>query len=359
MGMRSRAVYLDDSKKAEEVIRLCLADLHCRVVASGKPCALQWIGNAEDRLRVALEADARSRVSRLPGMQFWAHKVPTARVMALNARLHPEHFRFWPQTWILPEDGMALERHLASGRCRVIVKPDGGSQGDGIFVAGNWSDVRLRSPSSSSAPLVAQEYVARPLTLHGLKFDLRVYVLVSSVSPLIVHLCREGLARFATSTYQNASSRNLNAHLTNYSLNVRDPAFEHNDDPADGAHGSKRSLSATLAELHKDGFDKEAFWEKMSTLVARTCVALKPWLAHSATTLEQAMASPGGSGGGWKGASWRGFSLLGFDVLISEDHKLHLLEVNSNPSLQVEWSRKKWSGVRKVVVSSLEYEKYW
>ena len=62
---------------------------------------------------------------------------------------------FFPRTWILPEDGLALERRLASGRHRVIVKPDGGSQGDGIFVADSWSDVRLRAPYGKAA-LVAQ-----------------------------------------------------------------------------------------------------------------------------------------------------------------------------------------------------------
>eukprot|EP00966_Prymnesium_polylepis_P268259 6197229-Prymnesium_polylepis.1 len=269
------AICLDESKKAEEVVRLCTDDLGYPLVSVGKPCALQWISNDDDKLRAALESDGSSRVNRLPGMRDLAHKVPFARAFALHRRLTPGALDFFPRTWVLPEDAAALERKLASGRQRVIVKPDGGSQGDGIFVADSWSDVRLRAPYGK-ASLVAQEYVASPLTLHGLKFDLRVYVLVSSISPLRVHLCREGLARFATTAYKDAGPRNLTAHLTNYSLNVRDAAFEHNDDPADGKRGSKRTLSATLAELERavPGFEAGAFWARLSQLVAVTCAAL-------------------------------------------------------------------------------------
>lgn len=162
-----------------------------------------------------------------------ALKVPFAREMARAARLHPGMMDFIPRTWVLPDDGPVLARELESRPRRVIVKPDAGSQGDGIFIADSWADIRLRT-TCSNRPFIAQQYISSPLTLHGLKFDIRVYVLISSLHPLKVHICREGLVRVATTPYREAGSRILTAHLTNYSLNVRDAAFEHNDDPTDG-----------------------------------------------------------------------------------------------------------------------------
>ena len=56
----------------------------------------------------------------------------------------------------------------------------------------------------------------------GLKFDLRLYVVVRSLQPLQVYLYREGMARFATSQYEPPDESNLRdvfMHLTNASLN--------------------------------------------------------------------------------------------------------------------------------------------
>lgn len=49
---------------------------------------------------------------------------------------------------------------------------------------------------------VVQRYMARPFLLDGLKFDMRIYVLMCGTDPLKLYLYNEGLARLATEPYQ-------------------------------------------------------------------------------------------------------------------------------------------------------------
>lgn len=50
---------------------------------------------------------------------------------------------------------------------------------------------------------------SQPFLIDGFKFDMRIYVLVTSCDPLRIFLYKEGLARFATMRYIDRSTKNL------------------------------------------------------------------------------------------------------------------------------------------------------
>lgn len=68
---------------------------------------------------------------------------------------------------------------------------------------------------------MVSHYVSNPLLVEGYKFDIRLYVAITSVNPLRIYMFEEGLARFATAPYTTEQSEwsNRFVHLTNYSVN--------------------------------------------------------------------------------------------------------------------------------------------
>lgn len=72
----------------------------------------------------------------------------------------------------------------------------------------------------------------KPYLIDGLKFDMRIYVLVAGIDPLRIFVYEEGLARFATEEYRPPRSENLDnkfMHLTNYAINKESPNFIFNE----------------------------------------------------------------------------------------------------------------------------------
>ena len=64
---------------------------------------------------------------------------------------------------------------------------------------------------------VISRYIDQPLLVGEKKFDLRIYVLVTSYRPLKVWLSSKGFARFCNEKYTNDMSDidNMMSHLTN------------------------------------------------------------------------------------------------------------------------------------------------
>lgn len=74
--------------------------------------------------------------------------------------------------------------------------------------------------------------------IDGYKFDLRIYVLITSCDPFRVYVYDEGLARFATCLYEKPNNENLGnvyMHLTNYSVQRNSEKFDQ-----DEIYGTKR-----------------------------------------------------------------------------------------------------------------------
>ena len=108
-----------------------------------------------------------------------------------------------------------------------IMKPAAKAQGKGIFLINKISQIKKWSKdkwSGMSTPLgreayVISKYIYNPLLIGGKKFDLRIYILVTSYRPLKCYWYRLGFARFCTVKYAASANDidNMFVHLTNVS----------------------------------------------------------------------------------------------------------------------------------------------
>ena len=105
-----------------------------------------------------------------------------------------DEYRLVPKTWILPEDYRRFqkEREDTEAPKLWILKPANSSCGRGIKILTKGSSIPKKGPH------VACEYIMKPNLINGYKYDLRLYVLITSYEPLTIYLYKEGLVRFAT-----------------------------------------------------------------------------------------------------------------------------------------------------------------
>jgi tubulin polyglutamylase TTLL4 len=124
-----------------------------------------------------------------------------------------------PTTYIFPEDykRFILDRELNNFAHMYIMKPAASSCGRGIRVIGKKQEVKKRYG------YIVSRYVSKPHLLNGRKYDLRLYVLVTSFDPLKIYLFKDGLVRLATVPYAltKSSLKQRFIHLTNYSVNKK------------------------------------------------------------------------------------------------------------------------------------------
>ncbi|XP_063146200.1 tubulin polyglutamylase TTLL5 isoform X3 [Candoia aspera] len=224
-------------------------------------------------------------------------------------------FHILPQTFILPAEYQEFCNSYSKDRGPWIVKPVASSRGRGVYLINNPNQISLEEN------ILVSRYINNPLLIDDFKFDVRLYVLVTSYDPLVVYLYEEGLARFATVRYDQGSKniKNQFMHLTNYSVNKKSGDYVSCDDPEVEDYGNKWSMSAMLRYLKQEGKDTTALMASVEDLIIKTIVSAELAIAAACKAF----------------VPHRGvcFELYGFDVLIDSALKPWLLEVNLSPSL--------------------------
>lgn len=234
----------------------------------------------------------------------------------MQARFGKREFGFFPRSFILPQDIKLLRKAWDDGgsKQKWIVKPPASARGIGIQVIHKWSQMPRKRP------LLVQKYLHKPYLISGNKFDLRIYVYVTSYDPLRIYIFNDGLVRFASCKY-SSSMKTLNnkfMHLTNYSVNKKNSEYQSNSDDK-ACQGHKWALKALWQYLGSQGINTTLIWEKIKDMVIKTIIASDPYVN---SLVKMHVRSP-----------YSCHELFGFDIMLDENLKPWVLEVNISPSL--------------------------
>jgi len=151
-------------------------------------------------------------------------------------------------------------------------------------------------------------YIEEPLLIGGKKFDLRIYVLVTSYRPLVVYLHNDGFARFCNVKYSTdvGEMDNPFIHLTNVAIQ------KHNED-YNKQHGGKWSIHNLRLFLQATrGLDAtKKLFEDIAQIILLSLKAVQNVLINDRHC----------------------FECYGYDIIIDANLKPWLVEVNASPSL--------------------------
>ncbi|XP_042319299.1 tubulin polyglutamylase TTLL7 isoform X3 [Sceloporus undulatus] len=305
-----------------EIVRVVIEEMgYIKTRDEDETANLIWSDCAVQQEKIA-ELRNYQRINHFPGMGEICRKDFLARNMTKMIRSQPQEYSFIPRTWIFPAEYTQFQNYVKELKRKrrqktFIVKPANGAMGHGISLTRNAEKLH------SQEHLIVQEYLDKPFLMEGYKFDLRIYILVTSCDPLKIFLYHDGLVRMGTEKYHPPNDSNLSQlymHLTNYSVNKHNERFDR-DETED--KGSKRSIKWFTEFLQTNHLDVSKFWNDISELVVKTIIVAEPHVLHA-----YRMCRPGQS----PGSDSVCFEVLGFDILLDRKLKPWLLEINRAPS---------------------------
>jgi len=252
-----------------------------------------------------------SRINRIVGLKevLWSKDKFCSTVRKTGTWMNVFTF----PCFVLPVDSDWMFKSMSRWQNDVslIVKPYKMGGGKGIFVV----DDLIGLQKIMAQKYVVQPYLSKPHLLNGKKWDIRTYVLVTGVYPIVRgYLFQEGLVRLATGNYDpNAKAGgNRTQYLTNTSVNRKQ---EKNMDV----------LTWTFSKL-----EGHLGTETHGIMMSRVQLAIGMMLVSSETQFGRIFNKLGKDF-----SCYNCYHLLGVDLIVDEDLFPRVIEVNGQPSMEL------------------------
>ena len=169
---------------------------------------------------------------------------------------------------------------------------------------------------------IISHYIQNPMLIDNFKFDLRIYVALTSIDPLRIYVYNEGLVRLCTEPFNLKNIEDKFSHLTNYAINKKNKKFIQTEILENDGNGSKWSLTAFNKYLAGMKINLHLFWSKIYDVIIKSLLSVEPLISSAAKKYDSNCRNC--------------FELFGYDILIDNELKPWIMEVNLSPSLSTD-----------------------
>jgi len=226
-------------------------------------------------------------------------------------------FSFMPPTFVMPEEHDALVEAHKKSPGPWIVKPRNLHNGHGIRL--------IKSPDEAPRETgwVVQRYVDKPYLVEHRKMSLRVFLLITSVSPPRVYLFQGGRTVFSVEPYKPGEQNfdHLPMHVTHTNVYGEAVAEMFEETKKVLGHENAEWPYDRLADyMQREGVDTEALWGRIQTAAVEV---VRLFTLNGIFELQAA-----------EGCRFAHIpKIIGLDLLIDDKGKPWLTEIESGPSV--------------------------
>ncbi|OMJ73721.1 hypothetical protein SteCoe_27535 [Stentor coeruleus] len=232
-------------------------------------------------------------------------------------------FNYLPLTYHIGHDLKELQNFINKYsdipiKCLWIVKPgENTNRGYGIFITNNLnkilSEITTAKMNKNEHTFIIQKYIEKPFLINKRKFDIRLYTMITSINGVFqAYYYQEGYLRTASKAYNPQDLENIFIHLTNDAIQNKC------EDYGKFEKGNKLSYHDFQRYLDSKNIKVNFLEEiipKIKKIVKDTVKATYTKLNENRRLL--------------------GFEIFGYDFLLDANLRPWLLEVNTNPCLEL------------------------
>ncbi|XP_072941418.1 probable tubulin polyglutamylase ttll-15 [Epargyreus clarus] len=238
------------------------------------------------------------KVNHFPGTGFITNKVDLATSKS----------KYIPKAFKLPQNKGEFLAYASKNQNAMFLEKH--NQHRGVYLK-NVSEIDLSTGES-----FVQEYVQRPFLVDGHKFDIGVYVALTSVNPLRAYWYKgDVLFRYCPAKYYPFDPKNLDKYVVgdDYLPTWEVPSLAH---PYTALGFSMKEAFDTYAR--SKGKDTTRMWEEVQKAISEVFIKKENHI------IEALKGYP---------SSDNFFEMMRFDLVVDEDLRVYLLEANMSPNL--------------------------